>query len=166
MPGVRDLLDRFRPAGAPGPAGIAGVPADRQDSVAAELKPVFAALAEVEEECERLRRDAARAAARHADAADAQAHALVAGARNGAGAERAAAAARVREDAAAEVAHLEASAAGEADEIRRRNAHRRPWLLSQVIERVRADLAALDGGGPGPPDMDPAGGPGAAGDVR
>jgi flagellar biosynthesis/type III secretory pathway protein FliH len=143
--GVRDLLDRFRPAGAPGPAGAAGVPADRRESAAAELAPVFTALDEVEQECDRLRRAAAQAAAERRAAAAEQARAIVARARNEAGAERAAAAARVREDTAAELAQVAASAAAEADEVRRRGAQRLPQLLSQVVERVHADLAALNG---------------------
>lgn len=151
MAGVVDLLGRYRPAGAPGPAGAAGVPADRRESVAAELAPVFAALAEVEAECDRLRRDAARAAAGREAAAAEQARMLVARARDEAAAERAAAAVRVREDTAAEVAQLQANAAAEAEEARRRSARQLPQLVSLVVERVRADLATLDGtdaGGP------------------
>jgi flagellar biosynthesis/type III secretory pathway protein FliH len=149
MAGVRDLLDRFRPAGAPGPAGAAGVPADRRESAATELAPIFAALAEVEQECDRLRQAAAQAAEQRRAAAAEQARAIVARARNEAGAERAAAAARVREDMAAELAQLAASAAAEADEVRRRSDQRLPQLLAEVVQRVRADLAALDGGEPG-----------------
>lgn len=45
MPVAADLLQRFRPAGAPGSATVAGVPEDLADRRAAELDPVFAALA-------------------------------------------------------------------------------------------------------------------------
>ena len=51
MPRVRDLLYRFRPSGAPGAATAAGVPVDRTAKLAAELDPVFARLADTEEEC-------------------------------------------------------------------------------------------------------------------
>jgi hypothetical protein len=146
MPGVRDLLDRFRPAGAPGSAGAAGVPLDRQAATTTELDPVFAALAPVVAECRRLRRDAAREAARREAAAAEQARALVARARNAAAADRAAAAARVREDVAAEVAQLNEVAAAEAEEVRRRGAQRLPWLVSRVVDLVRDDLATLEDG--------------------
>ena len=60
MPGVRDLLYRFRPAGAPGPPSAAAVPADRVADRVAELAPVFALLAETETRCAVLREEAAR----------------------------------------------------------------------------------------------------------
>ncbi len=64
MPRVRDLLYRFRPAGTPGAAGQAGVPADRAAETAAELEPLFARLADTEQECREIlaqaRRDAAQ----------------------------------------------------------------------------------------------------------
>lgn len=144
MAGIRDLLSRFRPAGAPGPAGAAGVPVDRRQALAAELAPVFAALAPVEAECERLRDGARRAAAAREAAAAEQARVMVAQARNEAPAQRAAAAAAVQEAAAAELAQLEANAAAEAEEVRRQTAQRLPGLVAQVVARVRADLAALD----------------------
>jgi flagellar biosynthesis/type III secretory pathway protein FliH len=144
VPGFRDLLSRFRPAAAPGPAGAAGVPTDRRDAVAAELAPVFAALAEVEQECDRLRRAARLAAsAREATAAE-QARVMIARARDQAAADRAAAAVRVREAAAAELAQLAASTEAAAEEVRRRSAQRLPGLVASVVERVRAELAALD----------------------
>ena len=54
MPRVRDVLYRFRPAGAPGAASSAGVPVDRSADLAAELEPVFALLADTEQEVCRL----------------------------------------------------------------------------------------------------------------
>lgn len=145
MPGVRDLLDRFRPAGAPGPAGAAGVPADRQASVAEELAPVFATLAGVAAECDQIRQEAAQAAQqRRAEAAE-QARAVVARARGEAAGIRASVAARIREDTAAELAQLAARTAAEADELRRRGSRQLPQLLALVVEQVRGDLAALNG---------------------
>ena len=141
MAGVRELLDRFRPAGAPGPAGAAGVPAQRQAAVTAELEPVFAALTEVVTGCDRLRLAAAQAAAKHERAALEQARVLVARARQDVAAERAAAAARIREESACDLAQMSAAAAAEADEVRRRSAQRMPWHVAQVVELVRTDLA-------------------------
>ena len=40
------ILDRFRPVGAPGAAGPVGVPAADDQGPAAEVAPVFAALAD------------------------------------------------------------------------------------------------------------------------
>jgi hypothetical protein len=54
MPQLRDFLDRFRPAGAPGAAGRAAVPAERQGELAAELLPVLALLEGMDRECARL----------------------------------------------------------------------------------------------------------------
>lgn len=152
MPAVRELLERFRPAGAPGRAGAAGVPADREKLAADELAPVFAALAEVERECDRIRQEAADAAAARRTDAAASARATVARARSEAAGIRAAAAARVREDIAAELAELSGRTAAEVSEVRRRNVRRQPQLLSMVVERVRDDLAALDGGASADPD--------------
>lgn len=163
MPTVRDLLDRFRPAGAPGPAGAAGVPADRREWVADELAPVFATLAGVEAECDRIRADAERAAARRRAEAAEQARTAVARARGEAPAIRAATAARTREDTAAELAQLADRTAAEADEVRTHSARQLPGLLAQVVERVRQDLAALDGappaGAPPPAAAPPAAAP-------
>lgn len=76
MPRVRDLLLRFRPAGSPGPAGPAGVPADHADRLAAELEPVLAALAPTQEEATAIVEDGRRAAAGIRAAAAARAEAL------------------------------------------------------------------------------------------
>ena len=54
MPQLGDFLNRFRPAGAPGAASRAGVPADRAAELSAELDPVLALLAAADAECARL----------------------------------------------------------------------------------------------------------------
>ena len=106
MPTIRDLLNRFRPAGAPGPAGGAGVPADRVAARSAELESVFARLADAQPAATRIRSDAAeRAHDRRKDGAEAAGR-IVAEARGRADAVRAEANARARgaaETAAAEV---------------------------------------------------------------
>lgn len=176
---VQDLLTRFRPAGAPGPAGATGVPADRHESVAAELAPVFAALAEVEGECDRLRAEATRQAARRTATAAEAARTLVTRAREAAPAERDAAAVAAREAGVDELAQLAADADADAEAIRRRAEQLLPLRLSTVLERVRADLAAAlpevgspertgdpgavdgaDAPGPARPDGAAGGGPG------
>ena len=70
MTQTRDFLDRFRPAGAPGGAARAGVPADRVRELAAEVGPVLALLDDVHAECDQILGEARREAARVA----AQAH--------------------------------------------------------------------------------------------
>lgn len=147
MPAVRELLDRFRPAGAPGAASAAGVPADRQRTASAELDPVFAALADVVAKCAGLRATAVRDAARREAEAAEKARVLVARARADAPAQRAAAAARLREGGAAEATRILDRAAAEADAIRRRAQERRPDLVDRVVAQVRRDLAALVGDG-------------------
>ncbi|MGH3462272.1 MAG: hypothetical protein ACRDP9_12430, partial [Kribbellaceae bacterium] len=78
MARTRDFLERFRPAGTPGAAAIAGVPADRVAELSAELAQVFDALADTEEEAARIRRDAAAEAERRQDRARQRARGLVA----------------------------------------------------------------------------------------
>ena len=74
----RDLLQRFRPAGAPGTAATAGVPADRVAELSAELEPVLALLDEVTEVAGRIRAEGTRDAARVRAAAGERARTLVA----------------------------------------------------------------------------------------
>ncbi|MGH8867626.1 MAG: hypothetical protein ACRDYU_06490, partial [Actinomycetes bacterium] len=78
MPRSGDFLERFRPAGAPGAAAAAGVPADRVAELSAELEPVLARLAGTQREAERIRAAARRDAEQRRDHATASARALVA----------------------------------------------------------------------------------------
>jgi hypothetical protein len=55
MPTLRELLNRFRPAGTPGAPGGAAVPADRVAELAAELAPVFEALTAARAEADAIR---------------------------------------------------------------------------------------------------------------
>jgi cell division septum initiation protein DivIVA len=73
MPQLRDFLDRFRPAGAPGAAALAGVPADRGAELADELSPVLGLLDETYRECARIVARAEDEAARITAAARGQA---------------------------------------------------------------------------------------------
>src|SRR5665647_1559647 len=112
-----NILDRFRPVGAPGPAGLAGVPAADEQGPAAELAPVFAALAADVESCHRLVEEARQEADGALVRAHEQAAAILAQARLDAGAERARAAARVEQAASKRDALLLSQARKEADNL-------------------------------------------------
>jgi hypothetical protein len=141
MPSVRDLLARFRPAGAPGAATAAGVPADRRADLTSELEPVFAALASTRQECQRLRRAADSAATRTVAEADRQAQAVLARARIEAEAERADAQAQARAQGAATVAAIAQDAGREVEDVRRQAELLIPALVDRLVDRVRAAVA-------------------------
>ncbi len=136
MPRVRDLLYRFRPSGAPGGAGATGVPIDRAATVAAELEPLFGQLAEVERQCESIQDAAHRDAAVTNAAAAERALMIVAEANGRAGSERAAAAARIRDQAAVDAAAGLAAARVEAAAIRDRASQRMAVYVDRVVTRV------------------------------
>ncbi len=136
MARVSDLLYRFRPAGAPGAAGPAGVPADRGADLAAELEPLFGYLAATESECddivEQAHRDAAQTRAGYAE----RAAGTVAAAREKAAAERTAAAAKVRRRAESDDSAALAAAEQEATELRRRATGRLPARVAEAVAAV------------------------------
>lgn len=137
---VRDFLQRFRPAGTPGAAARAGVPADRVPELTAELAPVFALLAEVEAETARIRQEgAAQASVRRTEAARAAEH-TVAEARLRAEAARATAFAAARAEASAAGAATVAAAEQEAARIHRRVARRLPRFVALAADRALEDL--------------------------
>jgi hypothetical protein len=140
MPRVRDLLYRFRPAGAPGAATAAGVPVDRSADLAAELEQLFAQLADVERECAAIRDDAERDAAAIRERGIERAHGVVSGIRTRSQAERAAAAARMHEQTAAEGTARLAEARRAADAVRDRAAPLLPHYADEVVESVLAML--------------------------
>lgn len=143
MPGLRELLSRFRAAGAPGAPGAAGMPVDPRAGVAAELEPVFAALAATTAECRLLRtRGAAESQRRLGEARD-RAAAMIAQAQDSERAVRAAEAARRRERSAADLAAVDEESRAAAEEITRRLEARLPALVDEVVERVRRDISAL-----------------------
>jgi hypothetical protein len=131
-----NILDRFRPVGAPGPAGPAGVPAADDLGPAAELAPVFAALAADVQYCRTLvdtaRLDAEGALFR----AHEQAAAFIAQARLDEGAERARAVARVEQAASERDALLLAQARREADGLEEAGTVLLPGTVRQVIDRL------------------------------
>lgn len=116
---VRDVLHSFRPAGAPGAAGSAGVPADRGADLAAELEPVFAQLASTERECVSIAARAGQAAAKVRAREAERARGTIAAARERMDAERAAAVAQMRPNALAKSTAAAVAAEREAAEIRR-----------------------------------------------
>lgn len=140
MPRTRDLLERFRPAGAPGGATAAGMPADHPADVAAELASLFAALAPTQRECEAIvaagNAEAAELTARSVE----QARALDEATRARLPAERASATARV----VARHRELEdATTASRQAELERLLSHGRsgvPDLVAEVLRVVRAWL--------------------------
>jgi len=116
---VRDVLHSFRPAGTPGAAGAAGVPADRGADLAAELEPVFAQLAGTERECAGIAARAGQAAATVRAREAERARSTIAAARARMDAERAAAVAQMRPNALAKSTAAAVAAEREAAEIRR-----------------------------------------------
>ena len=132
MPRVRDLLYRFRPAGAPGSASATGVPVDRT----AELLPLIERLAETERQCELIREQAQRDAdairARHTEVA----RNVAVTARDDIEAERARAATQVRQQADRLAAAALMEARQEASQLQRRAAQRLPAYLARVVSVV------------------------------
>lgn len=111
MPQLGDFLSRFRPAGAPGAASRAGVPADRAAELSAELEPVLAMLADTDAECARIVAQARTQAGQIGEAARAEAGQIAADGRERALAARGHAADEVLAAAQAEAARVERAAA-------------------------------------------------------
>jgi hypothetical protein len=134
VPGVRDWLDRFRPAGAPGAATATGVPVDRREAARAELEPVFAALAgDIGRAAQRREAMITEAVRRGAEGRDA-ARALIAHAQASAAAERTAEETRLHQLATAQARIRREQASNQAQEVRERAA-RRPALVAEVLAR-------------------------------
>ncbi|HEY1346347.1 MAG TPA: hypothetical protein VGF54_15275 [Streptosporangiaceae bacterium] len=138
MSATRAFLDRFRPAGAPGAAGGAGVPADLARELDAEVGPVLALLDDTHAECKRI----VAAAWLEADRIAAGAHAGAA--RIGQEAGRLARMARddaagaVLAQARAEASEAEADAGRRAARIRRLAKRRLPELVTTATGLVLA----------------------------
>jgi vacuolar-type H+-ATPase subunit H len=137
MPQVRDSLDRFRPAGAPGAAARAGVPADRLRELSDELAPVLAALDGTDAECARILARARDEAQRITAAAGAQAAAILADADQRANTAREAATrqsfAAARTAAGRAVADAERQAADMCELAERRI----PVLAGRAVDLIR-----------------------------
>lgn len=142
MPSARDLLQRFRPAGAPGPATATGVPADRVAERAAELEPVFESLRSTTDDVARIRQEAVAEAEHRREQAREQAVSRVADARLEADAIRAATLADAQRDAQGAARAGVAAAAAHAEAITARSLARLDGDVEEVVRRVRAALAA------------------------
>jgi hypothetical protein len=136
-----DLLNRLRPAGAPGPAGPVAVPAEDEDRPAAELAPVFAALAEVVDEAEHIGLAATDSAAAMAAEAEREAAALIANATSRAPAERAAAAAQVHASGDEQGAVVLADARQQAARLKADGMRPLDELTDLVIANLRTQFA-------------------------
>ena len=134
------LLDRFRPVGAPGPAGPAGVPASDDEGPAAELIPVFEALDPDLDTARQLTADAEAEARKTVATARRQAAALVEQARLDSAAVRADTAARVSADAARSDEGMLRQAREEAGGLRSRGESRVPQLASEIVADLVSDL--------------------------
>ena len=133
---VRDVLHGFRPAGATGAAGDAGVPADRGADLAAELEPVFAHLASTERECARIAARAGQAAAKVRAREAERARGTIAAARERMDAERAAAVAQMRPNALEKSTAAAVAAEREAAEIRRHAVERMGSYVDLIVVSV------------------------------
>lgn len=148
MAGLRDILDRFRPAATPGAPGRRGVPVDRAAERESELAPLFAVLAETEQaaadvrrravaEADRVRRDAQR----HAETLVADARTRVEAVRAGARANAMASVDREREQARLATRHV-------TEQRRRRAAEKTPALVARAVALARTELGAVPVGPP------------------
>jgi vacuolar-type H+-ATPase subunit H len=137
VPGLRDFLDRFRPAGAPG-AGGTGVPADRSRELQEELTAVLALLDDVHAECAGVVAQARREAERIVAAARGEAAVVTDGADRRARAVRDEAAREVLAAARAEAAGTVARAGQQASRVRERARRRIPVLAGRAVGLVRA----------------------------
>jgi hypothetical protein len=133
---LRDFLDRFRPAGTPGPAGAVGIPADRWADAQEELAPLFSALADVERRCTAIRETAKRTATRQAAQSQRMAATIVTRARSQAVSERAGAAVGGQASAQAEQQAMNAEADKAVAQMRAAALQRMPLLVDQILDRA------------------------------
>jgi vacuolar-type H+-ATPase subunit H len=137
MPALRDFLVRFRPAGPPGAAARAGVPADRSRELEAEVGPVLALLENADAERERIIAQARRDADQITAAARAEAAAIAADAGRRAGVARAEAARQAMALARDEAAQAVDSAMRQAMRTRELAGQRMPALASRAVDTIR-----------------------------
>ena len=134
-----NILDRFRPVGAPGPAGPVGVPAADDQGPSAELLPVFAALAADVSAGSKVVEQAQQEAEALVARARERAEALVTRARLDAGAERLRAAARIEESASVRDLQLLERARAQAAELTAAGATQIPALAQTLLEGLFDD---------------------------
>lgn len=142
MASTRDLLQRFRPAGAPGAATATGVPADRVQERDVELAPVFELLTETVTEAARIRREAATEAERRRQRAREAAVARIAEARLEAESIRAQAVAQAQQTVTVTAGTSAESARDNARAIRERARRTLEADVAEVVSRVRTAVNA------------------------
>jgi vacuolar-type H+-ATPase subunit H len=141
MPRLVELLDKLRPAIAPGADSPSGVPADHRREVEAELAPLLAVVADYQLEADRARTAATERARRVLGDAGRRADLIVEHARRQAETVRAESMSAVREEAEAELTAIGADADRRTD-LMRRGAEQ---LLPGVVEHVVAESMSLVG---------------------
>jgi len=144
---LADILRRFRPAVAPGPAAPAGVPADRVMEAEAELAVVFAALGPALTEASTLVEQARADADHRQQAGVEEAQRIVGDARARLESVRAEAASKRLAELDAEKAALEAQTDAEVERVGQLAATRVLSLVSAVLDGIWA-TAGLGPSGP------------------
>ncbi|MGH3117420.1 MAG: hypothetical protein ACRDPQ_10680 [Nocardioidaceae bacterium] len=142
---IRRYLEWLRPSGVPGAAAPAGVPVDRIAAATAELEPIFALLADCEDEAAGIRHGAGTAAERLQKEAEEAAAGLVEDADARVDRLRMETVARVHAAGQAERADMRAAAEREVARVRRQTAEQLPDLVQRVVDRVRLDLGLPPG---------------------
>ena len=137
MPALRDFLARFRPAGTPGAAARAGVPADRSGELEAEVGPVLMLLHDTAAERDQIIARARRDAEQMTAAARAEAAVVAADAERRAEAAREEAARQVMALAREEAARTVDSARQQAAATRELARQRMPDLVSRTVDLIR-----------------------------
>ena len=137
MPPLRDFLTRFRPAGSPGAAARAGVPADRSGELESEVAPVLALLDDTQAERERLITQAHGEAEQIVAAARSAASVISADAAQRAETLREQAARQVMTAARRQAARTADHARHQAAQISELARQRMPVLISQVVDAIR-----------------------------
>jgi len=135
-----NILDRFRPVGAPGPVGPAGVPAAGERGPSVELVPVFTALAPDIESARKLIEQSEKEAADIVRRAREQATALLAQAQLDSRSARAGAAARVAQANTDHDRALLANARNQADVLARTGTALLAEMTHGVIGRMLEEL--------------------------
>lgn len=138
LPQLRDILDRFRPAGAPGAGGRVAVPIDRSRELEAELLPVLTLLDDTDAECAGIAGRAHDEAARIVATARADTAEILRDASSRAAAIRAEAVQQAVAAARAEAAGTVADARAEARDVAELASQRIPVLAGRAVALVRA----------------------------
>lgn len=137
MPQLRDFLARFRSAGPPGAAALAGVPADRSRALEAEVGPVLVLLQSTDAQRDRMIAQARRDAGQILAAARAEAAAIAADAARRAQVAREEAARQVMARALDEAARDIDSARQQAARTRELARKRIPALAARAVDSIR-----------------------------